>query len=294
VTPPANTSTRVYTALQKLARSEGRPTQELLQFYVLEAFLDRITRSGYNENLVLKGGVLLAVFGERRPTRDIDLQAQGLSNDLDVVQAMIEAVANVTIDDGVTFDIGSAHADVIRDDDAYAGVRVTLTARLATAKISLHVDVSVGDPISPAPEPISLPRLLGGEVVVRGYPLVMVHAEKIVTAIERGTTNTRWRDFVDIYTLSGHHPIDGTTLADSIKRVAIHRSATLASLAVVLDGYGPIAQAKWAAWRAKQQLEQRVPESFQTLIDTVAAFADPAINETATEQTWRPMTREWT
>jgi Nucleotidyl transferase AbiEii toxin, Type IV TA system len=272
----------------------ARPTQELLQFYVLEAFLDRITRSGYNENLVLKGGVLLAVFGERRPTRDIDLQAQGLSNDLDVVQAMVEAVANVTIDDGVTFDIGSAHADVIRDDDAYAGVRVTLAARLATAKISLHVDVSVGDPISPAPEPISLPRLLGGEVVVRGYPLVMVHAEKIVTAIERGTTNTRWRDFVDIYTLSGHHPIDGTTLTDSIKRVAAHRSATLAPLAEVLDGYGPIAQAKWAAWRTKQQLEQRVPESFQTLIDTVAAFADPAINESAAEQTWRPMTREWT
>jgi hypothetical protein len=67
VTPPANTSTRVYTALQKLARSEGRPTQELLQFYVLEAFLDRITRSGYDENLVLKGGILPAVFGERRP-----------------------------------------------------------------------------------------------------------------------------------------------------------------------------------------------------------------------------------
>jgi len=85
-------------------------------------------------------------------------------------------------------------------------------AQLATARHHFHIDTNVGGPISPAPENVRLPRLLGGEIVLRGYPLAMVYAEKIVTAIARGTVNTRWRDFADIYMLSQHHAISGSTL----------------------------------------------------------------------------------
>jgi hypothetical protein len=103
---------------------------------------------------------------------------------------------------------------------SYSGVRVSMTARLATARIPFHIDVNVGDPISPDPQAVELPRILGAPVLVKGYPMVMVHAEKIVTAISRGTANTRWRDFGDIYTLSGRHPVDGDDLISSIKVVA--------------------------------------------------------------------------
>lgn len=72
---------------------------------------------------------------------------------------------------------------MIRDEDAYTGVRVSMAATLPPAKHRLHVDVNVGDPISPAPEEVRLPRLLGGEIAIKGYPLEMVHAEKIVTAV---------------------------------------------------------------------------------------------------------------
>jgi Nucleotidyl transferase AbiEii toxin, Type IV TA system len=72
----ANTAGRAYLDLRKLARENHRPVDELLQLHVLEAFLDRLTSSRFTEQLVLKGGVLLAAFDERRPTRDIDLQAQ--------------------------------------------------------------------------------------------------------------------------------------------------------------------------------------------------------------------------
>jgi hypothetical protein len=95
-----------------------------------------------------------------------------------------------------------------------------MTAQLATARPHFHVDTNVGDPISPAPKHVHLPRLLGGEIVLRGYPVVMVHAEKIVTAIARGTVNTRWRDFGDIYMLARHHVIDGSELARAIRQVA--------------------------------------------------------------------------
>ncbi len=94
-------SGRAYLDLQKRARAEGRPAQELFQLYTLEAFLDRLSRSAYRDQLVLKGGVLLAAFGERRPTRDVDLQAQALSNDTDIVREQVAEIAEIETEDGV-------------------------------------------------------------------------------------------------------------------------------------------------------------------------------------------------
>ena len=100
--------------------------------------------------------------------------------------------------------------------------------------MSPHIDVNVGDPISPAPKHMRLPRLPGGEVFLRGYPLAMVRAEKVVTAIARGTVNTRWRDFADIYMLARRHAIDGTELVRSARRVSEHRQVQLVPLSGVL------------------------------------------------------------
>ena len=235
---------QAYLDLRTKARGERRPVDELLQLHVLESFLARLAESRFADQLVLKGGVLLAAFGERRPTRDIDLQAQELDDDAENIRAVICEVASLHLDDGVVFDVGGATAAVIRDEDAYSGVRVTMKAELATARPHFHVDVNVGDPIVPAPQELHLPRLLGGEVAVRGYLLVMVHAEKIVTAVVRGTVNTCWRDFADMHLLSRRHSLAGVDLAGLLRQVAHHRQVELVPLARVLDGYGEIRQAQ--------------------------------------------------
>jgi hypothetical protein len=288
-----STSGRAYIDLQKQARADGRPVPELFQLYILETFLDRLSRSADRDRFVLKGGVLLAAFGERRPTRDVDLQANVLGNDADVVRRRIVEIAAIEIDDGVVFGTSSATAGSIRDEDVYTGVRISMAATLLPAKHSFHVDVNVGDPISPAPQEVQIPRLLGGQISVKGYPLEMVHAEKIVTAIARGTVNTRWRDFMDVVGLAAHHGIDGDALVASIREVARHRGVELASLVAVLDGYGDIGQQKWAAWRRKQQVEDRVPEGFADLVAAFIAFADPAISADALGRRWDPPSRTW-
>jgi hypothetical protein len=96
----ASIAGRAYLDLRKLARENQRPVDELLQLYVLEAFLSRLTSSGFAEQLVLKGGVLLAAFDERRPTRDIDLQAQAVENDAQTILATtceIAAMRSTTV-----------------------------------------------------------------------------------------------------------------------------------------------------------------------------------------------------
>jgi predicted nucleotidyltransferase component of viral defense system len=242
---------------------------ELLQLYVLEAFLDRLANSPFAEQLVLKGGVLLAAFEERRATRDIDLQAQAVDGDMDSVRAMACEIAAIAIDDGVMFETEMASVDQIRDEEIHAGVRVTMTARLASARQHFHIDMNMGDPISPAPMQVRLPRLLGGELLLRAYPLAMVHAEKVVTAIARGTVNTRWRDFADIYVLARRHAVDGTELVRSARRVSEHRQVQLVPLSGVLSGYGQIGQQRWAAWRRRQRLEDRLPEEFDDVVAAV-------------------------
>lgn len=161
---------RAYLDLQNLARRRQRPTDELHQLYALEGFLARLANSPYAENFVLKGGVLLAAFDTRRPTRDVDLSADRLPAAPDAMREVIRQIAAIHLDDGLNLHPDSANAETIRDENEYAGVRVTLTAALSVARLSFHIDINIGDPVYPAPQLIALPRLLGGTLQITGYP----------------------------------------------------------------------------------------------------------------------------
>jgi hypothetical protein len=289
----AGVAGRAYRDLQNLGRREKRSTEELLALYALEGFLDRLAMSSRTTDLVLKGGALLAAYGARRPTRDVDLRADRMGNDADTVLELVRDIAAIPIEDGLEYDTAGAGAEMIRDDDQYAGVRVTMTCRLATARLRFHVDVNVGDPMWPTPGIVELPRLLGGVITVIGYPLSMVLAEKIVTALQRGTVNTRWRDFADVYLLTGLREVDGSELAHSVKVVAEYRSVGPESLTKILEGYQDLGQARWAAWVRKQRLEARLPREFGVVIDAVLMFAEPALKSGISDLRWYPDERAW-
>lgn len=295
MTPPSRATVdgRAYLGLRGKARAEQRPVDELLQFYVLECFLARLAESDYVDRFVLKGGVLLAALGERRPTRDIDLLVQDHDNDPGAVQHSISQITRIGLDDGVVFEHETGRAALIRDSDIYPGVRITMDTRLASARPQFHVDVNVGDPAVPPPGHVTIPRLLGGELTVRGYSLSMVHAEKIVTAVARGTTSTRWRDFADIYLLVGRHPVDGDQLIESVRTVARHRGVELTELGQILGGFGTLSQGKWTVWRRRQALENRLPGQFDDVLSVILRFADPVISGSAAEHVWNPETRSW-
>lgn len=284
---------RRYLEIQRLAKQTGRPTDELIQLYALECFLDRLLQSRFDENFVLKGGVLLAALDARRPTRDIDLAARTLSNSVSEILAVIREIASVTLDDGLQFHPDRATAQVIREGSDYSGVRVTLIGTLSRAAIHLHVDVNVGDPIWPPAQKVLLPRLLSGALTVRGYAIEMVLAEKIVTAVARGTTNTRWRDFVDIYTLIRRHNIDATTFRRSLLGVAQHREVTVVPLQSVFVGFAARAQPRWLAWLIKQRLESIVPSEFSSVLEFVAAFSDPIVENQPAIGTWECARQCW-
>jgi hypothetical protein len=290
---------RAYLSLQRQAKTAGRTTAEYLRLYALEGFLLRLAHSPHRNLLVLKGGVLLAAYGLRRPTADIDFAALQTSNDAAIIRRLVTDVASTALpaelDDGLTFDLDNVTAEAIRDEDKYSGVRVRLLTRLASAMEPFHVDVSIGDPIWPTPTEISLPRLLEQEPIqLRGYPMEMVLAEKIVTALERGSSSTRWRDFGDIYLLTNRHAFRAAQVRQALRTVAEHRQTELTGLDDALHGYAKIGQPRWAAWRTKLQLAETLPADFADALESLRAFADPILTGTAADSaTWDPTQGAW-
>lgn len=286
-----------YLALQQLARRSGRPTQELLVLYALEGLLNRIAGSTHREQLVLKGGMLLAAIGGRRPTRDIDLHGRRLSADVDEVLHLVRAIASVDRDDGLRYDLGSATARPIRDHEPYRGVRIGLDATLHTARLRTALDISVGDPMWPGPQVIDVPRLLGGAPIrLLGHPVEMVVAEKLVTALARGAATTRWRDLGDVLMLIGAHPMDATRLRRSIDLVLTHRLVRPVPIGAALVGLEDVGRAGWSAWRASLPTPAALPATLADVIAELAVFADPLLVGDAAERglRWDPGRRRWT
>lgn len=151
---------RVYLDLRKRARAEGRGTDELLVLYVLERFLHRLSVSAHRDRLVLMGGMLLAVFEERRPTRDVDLLGMAIANDAESVAALVTEITAIEVDDGVVFRPAQLTTQTIREQDVHAAARVAMPTTVATAEVALKVDVNVGDPVTPAPVEVTYPALL--------------------------------------------------------------------------------------------------------------------------------------
>jgi hypothetical protein len=286
-----------FLAIQSLARRTNADVQELLTLYALEGLIARIAASRHRNEFVLKGGVLLAAFNLRRPTKDIDLQATGLPNDVDEVLARVRELASIDAGDGLIFDPGQTRAHIIREDEGYPGVRVRLVATLGKARLTVGIDVNFGDPIWPAPSEIVLPRLVQlGQDPVRllGHPLPMVVAEKIVTALDRGEANTRWRDYADILRISGVHELPAGDLRAAFEAVADFRGVDLRALLPALATMPSVAQPKWARWRRRQSHADHLPGRFEDVLNLVAAFVDPILrDELPAAAQWNSTDRTW-
>lgn len=275
----------------------GGDVHELLTLYALEGLLARVSRSVYREDFVLKGGVLLAAFSLRRPTRDIDLQATRIANDADDVLERLREIATIDAGDGSIFDPLATTAHTIREDDDYEGIRVRLVATLGRSRLPVGIDVNFGDPIWPAPAEITLPRLVEtGQrpVQILGYPLPMVIAEKTVTALQRGEANTRWRDFGDLLAISGAHEMSAGELRAALEAVATYRRATLRPLLPALSTMPDAAGAKWENWRHRQAHASGLPGDFGDALSAVAAFVDPVLaSVVAGAERWNPTRQTW-
>jgi hypothetical protein len=288
---------RIYNDLRNLAKRTSRSTDALMLEYVLERFLYRLSVNPQGqEHFVLKGGLLLAQFGARRMTRDIDILGRGFpANEAEIIRRIGE-IAATACDDGVEFQPDTLATVPIRQDDQYHGLRLSMVATISRARLKLQLDVSFGDPITPATVPIDYPQYLADEPFrLLGYPISTVIAEKLSTAVALGDLNTRDRDWADLYQLVTRHRLDGGEVAAAIRATADHRGIALRLLSTVIWDLPTSRQAPYTAWLRRQGPSAGGhPQSFGDIVATVSGFADPLLAGSASGRTWDPTLQLWT
>jgi predicted nucleotidyltransferase component of viral defense system len=186
--------------IKNLAKSKNISAQIVMQNYMLERFLERVSLSPYQQNFILKGGFLIAAMVglDTRATMDMDATLRGLPFNASLISSTFEEICRIPVNDNVTFSV--KQTEDIRKDDEYSGLRVTLEARYPPMAVPLKIDVTTGDKITPREITYEFRLLLEPRTIkVLAYNLETVLAEKLETVISRGDQNTRPRDYYDIF-----------------------------------------------------------------------------------------------
>ncbi len=211
--------------IRNIAKKKNIPAQVILQNYMFERLLVRLSVSEYKEKFVLKGGMLVAaIVGlDNRATMDLDTTLKNLPLTPEAIRSALEQVCAIPCDDDVTFEIGTISP--IREDDIYGGYRVMMNARFDTLLTPLSIDVSTGDAITPHAVQYNFSQIFDDEKSYElwAYNIETVMAEKVETILRRGVFNTRPRDFYDAYILATTQKYDKNLFAEALKATAAHR-----------------------------------------------------------------------
>jgi predicted nucleotidyltransferase component of viral defense system len=213
--PPRDIGASVRARLLRLARERGEDFQLLLTRYASERLLYRLSTSRHGPAFVLKGAALFTLWTGKphRATRDLDLLGSGDPSVERVRKILREVLALETEDDGVRFDGDSLDVGPIREEQEYGGIRARVTARIATAKVRLQVDVGFGDAITPEAVVTDFPSLLDFPAArLRAYPRETVVSEKLQAMVQLGLASSRMKDLYDLVVLSRMFEFEGESL----------------------------------------------------------------------------------
>jgi predicted nucleotidyltransferase component of viral defense system len=189
--------------VKNIAKEKSISAQLILQNYMMERFLERISVSIYKDNFIIKGGFLIAsmVGLDSRATMDLDATIKRYPMNKETIQKMVGEVIKIDLEDDITFTFRSIGE--IREGDEYTGYRVALSANYLPMAVPIKLDITSGDKITPREIEYEYKLMLEERSIrVLAYNLATILAEKLETVISRGDQNTRSRDYYDIYILT--------------------------------------------------------------------------------------------
>jgi hypothetical protein len=294
----SNLPAPVAAQLLNRAKQTGDAYQTLLTSFCFERFLYRLGKSEARERFVLKGAMLLRVWSNQpyRATRDLDLLRRG-EGTVDAIRSDIRTICAVpVVPDAVTFDADAVQVEAIRAEDEFAGTRARLTARCGKARLSLQIDMGIGDSVWPAPQSCEVPVLLDfPPPEVLAYPREAVVAEKLEALVVLGDRNSRIKDFFDLHYLASRFEFDRGILAEAVRRTfATRKTPTPEEPPIGLtrtywDNPSRPAQVRAFARRAGLTLAN---DAAAELAPVLAAFLLPVLEDiqsrTRREGSWLP------
>lgn len=285
MTGPKNIAASVRERLRQRAIADGRPFEEVLTYYAIERFLFRLSCTSHRDRFVLKGALMLPLWGMAmaRATRDIDLLGRGALTRDEVAGMVADCIAAEVPPDALEFDASSIETREIREDERYGGARAEFLAHLERARIKMQVDVGLGDAITPGVVAITYPVLLDAPGLpaprLSGYPVETALAEKLEAIVDLGLANSRMKDFFDVWSLLGIVELDGAMIVKAV-------SATFGRRGTVIPGAPPVGltpafaadRSKVLQWSAfVRRLRVAAPPDLAAAVERIAGFALPVL-----------------
>jgi predicted nucleotidyltransferase component of viral defense system len=218
------TSTQLKALIRNLSKEKKVEAEIILRNFMLERFLERISGSKYKDNFILKGGMLIAAMVgiDTRSTMDLDATIKGQILTESEIVSIINDIINISIDDNVIFTYKGI--EEIREEADYPGYRVFIGAALDKTRQTIKIDITTGDFVTPKEVEYSFNLMFEDRSInIWAYNIETVLAEKFETSITRGVTNSRMRDFYDIYILTTTQAIDINIFREALKKTVEKR-----------------------------------------------------------------------
>lgn len=263
--------------IRNLSKSANVEAEIILRNFMMERFLERISISKYKDNFILKGGMLIAAMVgiDTRTTMDMDATIKGQTLQLEEIVQIIEEILSIPLDDGAVFTLGNI--EEIREEADYPGFRVSVGAVLDRTRQTLKIDITTGDFITPREVVYNFKLMFEDRVIrIMAYNLETVLAEKIETIITRGVTNTRMRDFYDIYILTATQTYNAEVFVEALKKT-IEKRGTAASFLNVSDIINVVSASSvmfdlWKRYQKKFSYAEDI--SWEKVIDALKSLAE--------------------
>jgi len=270
----------VHQRLLNKAKQSSRPFNELLQYFAIERFIYRLSKSPNADRFILKGALMFSAWSGSgsRPTLDIDFLGR-IDNHLDMIVVIMKDICGIDVDeDGLIFKKDSVIAERIIEGAEYEGVRIRIQGGLGKAQVFLQIDIAFGDVIIPRPIKIMYPPLLDFPAPeLMGYTMESTIAEKFQAMVKLGVLNSRMKDFYDIWMLSRVFDFESKLLAEAIEKTFVNRTTPLIANPAVF--YPSFAQEgdkriQWRGFVRKARLVD-APQDFEDVILAIKVFLEP-------------------
>lgn len=267
-----------------IARTENQDFNELHRRYLQERFLFRISQSEFKNNFILKGGLLLITIDlpKIRPTMDIDFLVQSVSNSEDNLKKVFKEICSIPIEDGIIFDTSSITTQEIDKDGDYKGIRVKFIAVMGSSRTPMSIDLGFSDKMIPEPREINFPTILDEpSPKLRAYCLETIIAEKFEAITKLSLSNSRMKDFYDLYMILTEQKFNNEVLKKSIKATFEHRKTplTLSPLAFTSLFYRDVnKQATWQSFLNNHKITN-IPADLSVIVKTLKYKLIPIVRD---------------
>lgn len=280
-----NIPASIQSRLQNKVGEVGQSFNEILQYYGMERFLYRLSKTPHVNDFILKGGLMFYGLGIplRRVTRDIDFLGIAENAQRDILSVFRKALSVSFPEDGVLFDEKTLQVSETQAEIDQGGIRVTFMGRLGKMRIPVQVDVGFSDELASETLSMDYPVLLAGmeKPHLKGYPLESIISEKFHAMIRFAEANSRWKDYYDIYLFTETFQFESRSVSNAIRATFGNRPTELEDQIPygLRESFAVSKQGEWDLFLQKAKLSNDSVKDLLTVVNRIWQFLEYPLRE---------------